>query len=247
MCSSPRPRGSRAIPGAVSGGPRCASRPIHRSAGIWRTGPKGPFQCRSAALCASLERRADYAARRGVSRPGRACRIRGDDDRGYPARPPRRCRLCRVAVSLTVPALPALQRKGADNRSRHGDCGRCGGSRRVQRLGSKFVHGTVLSIVSEWRKARARAARNKADYEGRSLKLADGDSRSLAAPPLTALWSPMACGDACSRPRWPSPVTTPSPGRRPLEVLFGEFAERPAGFGTRPRRLPHPAWPRPEG
>jgi DnaJ-class molecular chaperone len=46
-------------------------------------------------------------------------------------------------------------------RKRHGDCGRCGGSRRVQRRGSKFVHGTVLSIASERRKARERRGKER--------------------------------------------------------------------------------------
>ncbi len=47
------------------------------------------------------------------------------------------------------------------NRRRHGDCKRCGGTRRVQRAGSKFVHQTVLSVLSERRKARERKGREK--------------------------------------------------------------------------------------
>jgi len=40
-------------------------------------------------------------------------------------------------------------RNAGSNRKRFGECKRCGGSGRRQRLGSKAVHRTVLSVRSE--------------------------------------------------------------------------------------------------
>jgi hypothetical protein len=51
---------------------------------------------------------------------------------------------------------PRCQGKGTNrgsNARRHGMCKRCGGTRHVQRLGSKTVHRAVRSIIS-YRKTR---------------------------------------------------------------------------------------------
>lgn len=47
-------------------------------------------------------------------------------------------------------------RNAGSNRKRHGDCARCHGAGRRQRIGSRFVHRTVLSIRSERARERQR-------------------------------------------------------------------------------------------
>ncbi len=52
-------------------------------------------------------------------------------------------------------------RNAGSNRKRFGECKRCGGSGRRQRLGSRAVHHTVLSVRSE--RARESKRRKRRD------------------------------------------------------------------------------------
>ncbi len=74
--------------------------------------------------------------------------------------------VCYTASLYVWPFKPCPRCKGkgtsrGSTRRRHGDCGRCGGTKRVQRVGSRFVHHTVLAVASERRKAKERRAREK--------------------------------------------------------------------------------------
>ena len=70
-------------------------------------------------------------------------------------------------VSLYVwPFAPCGRCKGGgrnagSNRRRFGDCGRCGGTGRRQRLGSRAVHRTVLSMRTERAREEARRKRQR--------------------------------------------------------------------------------------
>ena len=51
-------------------------------------------------------------------------------------------------------ACPRCSGKGTNkgsNRRRFGDCGRCHGSRKVQRIGSRTVHKLARSLAAAWR------------------------------------------------------------------------------------------------
>jgi len=54
-------------------------------------------------------------------------------------------------------------RNAGSNRRRFGECKRCGGSGRRQRLGSRTVHRTVLSVRSEQARDRKRKERRQRD------------------------------------------------------------------------------------
>lgn len=69
--------------------------------------------------------------------------------------------ICYAASLYAWPFRPCPRCRGSgtnrgSNRRRHGNCKRCGGTRRVQRLGSKFVHRTFLAVRKEREKERKR-------------------------------------------------------------------------------------------
>jgi DnaJ-class molecular chaperone len=72
-------------------------------------------------------------------------------------------------VSLYAwPFRPCLRcggtgRNKGSTRKRFGTCRACGGAGRKQRLGSRFVHHTVLSVIAERRRAREKRGRSKGE------------------------------------------------------------------------------------
>jgi len=52
-------------------------------------------------------------------------------------------------------------RNKGSNKRRFGTCRRCGGGGRRLRFGARFVHGSVLAVTKERRKAREKRGREK--------------------------------------------------------------------------------------
>ncbi len=52
-------------------------------------------------------------------------------------------------------------RNRGSTQRRFGDCPGCGGTGRVPRIGAKFIHGSMLRIAADRRKARERRGKQK--------------------------------------------------------------------------------------
>jgi hypothetical protein len=54
------------------------------------------------------------------------------------------------------PRCSGSGRNTGSNNRRHGDCGKCGGTRRVQRLGSRAIHKAVRGTADAARNRKAK-------------------------------------------------------------------------------------------